>query len=517
MAGGRETGMLDLYAERPDVENKFGKLSYAPGFRQAFIVDPCLAKVEFIDAGTNRVLFTLDVCRDHYARLVNFRDRQVRKACSGLSWREKLKMRLRTGRTEWMISLLSVKFRPGTGKKAVVPESLNANPAPGGPETKLLFFTHNFNYEGAPIVLYNIARGLVTTKRYAVTIVSPVAGPAMAELNGAGIRTRVFGDGPGHDGFPGAGPGGFRQWQEKIRQVIRDEAPGLVLVNVLFNWFIVNLAAGLKIPVIWMIHESVTFHDQQEQVPHFSQREYFRAFGQAAFVVFCSETSQEYYRRLNYRRNFRVIRNALRPGYAAGREDSRERAAAREKLHIQPDETVILNVGIIVEHKNQELLVKAARITGEPGLRYFLVGDRQGMEYGKKIKKLIASVGLEGKFTVVPETTDTELYYAAADVFVFTSTSDNYPLTVLEAMAYGLPIIATPINGVNEQVRFGINALKADYADPEALARQIKQLAQDRELRRQMGQSSREIFESFDSCHTMIGRFDELVKKSLGK
>ena len=59
---------------------------------------------------------------------------------------------------------------------------------------------------------------------------------------------------------------------------------------------------------------------------------------------------------------------------------------------------------------------------------------------------------------MIPETGDTAAYWQAADVFCCTSRVESYPLVILEAMAAGLPIVTTPVHGIAEQVRPGVNA-----------------------------------------------------------
>lgn len=113
-----------------------------------------------------------------------------------------------------------------------------------------------------------------------------------------------------------------------------------------------------------------------------------------------------------------------------------------------------------------------------------------------------------------PETHDTESYYIAADIFVFTSTNDTYPLVVLEAMAHGLPIITTPINGVNEQVKFGINAIKADYSDPSALAAKILTLSENENLRLKMGEKSRNIFNKLETFDAMVEAHEMVFREA---
>ena len=74
------------------------------------------------------------------------------------------------------------------------------------------------------------------------------------------------------------------------------------------------------------------------------------------------------------------------------------------------------------------------------------------------------------RVTLVPETGDVARYFIAADVFVCTSRVESYPRVILEAMAWGLPIITTPVFGIREQVRENVNGLFYEPGDVEALA-----------------------------------------------
>jgi glycosyltransferase involved in cell wall biosynthesis len=83
--------------------------------------------------------------------------------------------------------------------------------------------------------------------------------------------------------------------------------------------------------------------------------------------------------------------------------------------------------------------------------------------------------------------------YAAADVFVFPTLGDTFGLVVSEAMACGLPVIATTAAGeISERVADGVNGFLVPPADSDALLERMTVLAQDPALRRRMGQASRD-------------------------
>ncbi len=79
------------------------------------------------------------------------------------------------------------------------------------------------------------------------------------------------------------------------------------------------------------------------------------------------------------------------------------------------------------------------------------------------------------------------LFYQAADVFIHAARADNFPYTVLEAMASGVPVVATSVGGVPEQVRSGETGYLVPEGDSSAMAERVAQLLQDSSLRGAMG------------------------------
>lgn len=90
----------------------------------------------------------------------------------------------------------------------------------------------------------------------------------------------------------------------------------------------------------------------------------------------------------------------------------------------------------------------------------------------------------------IPRTTDTSLiakYYQAADVYVHATKADTFPTTILEAMACGLPVVASNVGGIPEQVDDGVTGLLVPVVNSDALAQGIEKILQNTSLRDAMG------------------------------
>jgi glycosyltransferase involved in cell wall biosynthesis len=163
---------------------------------------------------------------------------------------------------------------------------------------------------------------------------------------------------------------------------------------------------------------------------------------------------------------------------------------------------VIGAVGRFSEEKGHRYLLEAmSELTRRlPGARLVLVG------YGAlegDLKSRAAGLGIDGRVTFAGERDSAELL-GAFDLFVQPSLYESQGLAILEAMAAGVPVVASDVGGVRDVVRDGVTGLLVPPADPRALATSILRLAGDPELSKTLAlQAGREVRERFSSS-TMI-------------
>lgn len=108
-----------------------------------------------------------------------------------------------------------------------------------------------------------------------------------------------------------------------------------------------------------------------------------------------------------------------------------------------------------------------------------------------RVEQELSSLGLGGRVRVLGERQDVRTLLADSDVFVLSSRSEGLPVSVLEAMAAGLPVVASDVGGLRELVVEGETGLLVPPADPEALAAALQGLLADRALRRRLGAAGR--------------------------
>jgi len=155
----------------------------------------------------------------------------------------------------------------------------------------------------------------------------------------------------------------------------------------------------------------------------------------------------------------------------------------------------LVTVGRLQAPKDPITLVRALAELGRPGEAVIAGGgpDRPAVE--SEVRRL----GLESVVRLAGERNDVGELLAAADLFVLSSRSEGLPLSILEAMAAGLPVVASSVGGVPELVVEGETGLLVPPGDPGALAAAIERLLDDSALRRQLGAAGRNrVSEHFD-------------------
>lgn len=175
--------------------------------------------------------------------------------------------------------------------------------------------------------------------------------------------------------------------------------------------------------------------------------------------------------------------------------DIRERV--RSELGIGQGEVLAITVANLRKNKDYPNLLRAAKtsLAREPRLRFIAVG--QGPLEGE-IKALHQELGLGDRFALLGFRRDIQELMAAADLFVLGSAHEGLPVAIMEAFAAGLPVVATRVGGVPQQVSEGQQGLIVPAHDADALADALVTLAGDDETRTRMGAAARTRSKDYD-------------------
>jgi glycosyltransferase involved in cell wall biosynthesis len=200
-------------------------------------------------------------------------------------------------------------------------------------------------------------------------------------------------------------------------------------------------------------------------------------------------------------------------------EGAKQRTRKRKELGIPPDSLVVGYVGWLIPIKGVTSLVSAmARVVEQhPESMLVLVGkgDDKGEEE-IKLKEQVESLGLAGKVLFLGWRPDVDEIMGCFDIFVLPSLNEGMGRVLVEAMATGLPIVASSVGGIPDLVKDGENGLLVPPADASALEKAFSDLLTDKEKRNRMGEAGKKMCLPY-SAEAMVEQIDDLYKDLLEK
>lgn len=189
---------------------------------------------------------------------------------------------------------------------------------------------------------------------------------------------------------------------------------------------------------------------------------------------------------------------------------------ARQELNIPLDTIVIVMVARLSEEKGHQVLLKALHlIKGEcPGIKCLIVGDGPLLEL---IQESIQHYQLADMVILTGVRRDIPLIYAAADMLVNASFIEGLPMTILEAMASKVAIIATDVGAVGKVITHGTNGFLLKPGDAQLLAAALKELITDKAMRQRFANQGYETVIATYSSSAMAKAYDSVYRKALFK
>ncbi|MCU0793103.1 MAG: glycosyltransferase [Opitutaceae bacterium] len=215
----------------------------------------------------------------------------------------------------------------------------------------------------------------------------------------------------------------------------------------------------------------------------------------------------------------RVIHYGRPATFFAPRDESR-RASLRAELGLRSDDVLCLTVARLAEVKGHDLLLEAAaRLAASPeGARvhYAFVG---GGDLRDSLAARARRLGLAERVHFLGQRWDTDAWYDAADLFLLPSRMEGMPLAIMEAMAKALPVVATAVSGIPEELEDTGVLLPNPAADPAltiaALHEALLALVSNPARRASLGAAGRARAEALFREELMVGRTLDLVASCL--
>ncbi len=209
-------------------------------------------------------------------------------------------------------------------------------------------------------------------------------------------------------------------------------------------------------------------------------------------------------RLLGVTRPIEVIHNFFEPKPA-----TRSREEIRTELGLR-DEAIVLHLSNLRSVKRIPLLLEAtSRIKPRDAFKLVILAGSNFAPFEADVKRL----GLEDRVIVRANVIDIESYLQAADVGFFTSESESFCLSILEAMNFACPSVSTHVGGIPELVEDGVSGVLVPGADPDDLARAVEGLLRDPGRRATIGEAARTRARERFSAASIVPRYEALYHR----
>lgn len=200
-----------------------------------------------------------------------------------------------------------------------------------------------------------------------------------------------------------------------------------------------------------------------------------------------------------------VIHNFFAP-----RPALRSRAEVRQELGVRDDEVMILHSSNLRPVKRIDLLFEtAARIRPRDSFKLVILAGEDFSPFESEVRRL----ELQDRIIVREKVFDIEEYTQAADIGLVTSESESFCLSILEAMYFHCPSVATRVGGIPEVIEHGETGLLVPFGDADGLARAVEKLIADPARRTAMGQAAKAFAGQHFSADVIVPRYEALYRR----
>lgn len=201
-----------------------------------------------------------------------------------------------------------------------------------------------------------------------------------------------------------------------------------------------------------------------------------------------------------------VIHNFFEPG-----KTLKSRDAVRCELGVG-DEVLIIHSSNLRPMKRIDMLLETvAKVQPRSAFKLLILA---GSDFGPFVND-VQRLGLEDRIIVRENVIDIEEYLQAADLALYTSESESFCLSILEAMFFGCPSVATGVGGIPEVVMNESSGLLVPFGDVDRLVNAVQRLVNDQKLRERLGANARAEARSKFSADAIIHKYERLYRKLL--
>lgn len=425
--------------------------------------------------------------------------------------------RLALGPIELTISTKDAPGNPGAqGKEPLPPLPFPTPRAPAKSGPSVLLYTHQLGLGGGQLYLLDLVRGLVEREAGSFTLVSGLDGELRKDFEALDIPVHIHG--ALHDDF-----GSHVGRLEELAAWSQGRGFDVALLNTATVLALpgAELAQVLGIPYLWAVHES--FHPNvlwsvlSQEMRDCAEA----AVANADTLIFEADATRRLFEAEAGDARCLTLPYGLDIASLDADRAVFDNVRARKEAGVPADAELIVCIGTIEPRKAQNTLAQAFNLVAadHPRAHLAFVGGRESLDC-EALQQLIATRGPSGeRMHIIPITPDIDNWYGMADMLVCASDIESLPRTVLEAMAWETPVLATNVFGIPELIADGETGWLCEPNDLRTLADGLERaLSSSQDERRSIGRRSRELVEKRHSlpkyAETVSGLLQDAIERN---
>lgn len=297
--------------------------------------------------------------------------------------------------------------------------------------------------------------------------------------------------------------------EESVKKLQSQSAFDVGLISTGGDSNVPEVLHRLNLPHVWQIRDEVESDPLKN------------SFGFSETIVFSSPTISVHYKELDQRGVSRIVSPAA--DFAAIKLFIQRNSPfeLRKNEAIEKDATVVTVLGPTIVAKGQKTFLEAAlkllATINDRDLRFFLIGSRPG-SYLNELKQTLDENKQVSRFHFVPESwdgSDYYNYYLISDICVSCSSKENFPLAILESMAFKKAVIGTDVFSINEIIEHSQNGYLVKPNYPTELSDRLRELIENQATREQFGRKSLELARERFHVHKMGIRLERFLRESI--
>ena len=297
-----------------------------------------------------------------------------------------------------------------------------------------------------------------------------------------------------------------------IAELVSVVQPDIVQTHAVKSHFLVRLAeVHRRVPWI-AFHHGYTWSGRRARL--YNQLDLWSLRAATKVITVSEPFRRQLQRRGVAADRIEIVHNAIRPDWAAEAGKPENSTTLRAEMNIAPDCHVVLSVGRLSREKDHVTLLEAMSLLPKRFATHLVIVG-EGPER-RRIEKRIASLGIAGSVTLTGQQNSAEPYYGIANMAVLSSRSEGSPNALLEAMAAGVPVVATDVGGVSEIAVHDDTALLVPPGDPGELAEFMGRLIREPQLGPRLAARARQIVRERYAPEQRTKRLVHIYRKVAG-